>query len=533
MAAPAFRAHGDAGGLIVRPGWNAASPAAILDLLAATRGDRTFLVDPQLRRHSYEAVQRQVLATAGTLVAHGIERGDRVVVLSQNRIDVFATAFATWRIGAIFVPLNAEQRGSILARWIDDSEPRLIVADEQGRAALASADRAHANKVIDIATIAEGPAAASDPAGYDPERAAMILFSSGTTGVSKGCVLAHGHLVWWGEDFCRAADLVESDVVCSPGPLCHIDAWWAFMASLVNGTPHAFETRFSASRFWPWTAAVGATIFDYVGVIIAILLRHDQDRGDSRLRAGIGGGARPHEIKAFTERFGMPLLECYGLTECCLPIFQREAELRAGTIGRLSEHFEARLVDGEARDVAPGSSGELLLRARGPRYLFSGYWKRPDLTSKALRGGWFHTGDICRVDADGYYTYIDRQGAFIRRRGENISPFEVEGIVLDHPGVANCAVIGVPSELGEEDLLIAIQPKPDASIDPCQLLQWCHGRMAKFMVPRYVRILAQLPMTPSERVERQKLRDEGVPAGTFDAATENARPSRPDVLEAR
>jgi crotonobetaine/carnitine-CoA ligase len=335
--------------------------------------------------------------------------------------------------------------------------------------------------------------------------------------VSKGCVLSHEHLVWWGEEYCRAADLGPADLGYSPGPFFHINAWWALNGSIVNGTPHAFDIRFSGSNFWRQAEAANATLFDYVGVITTILLRRSEmPSPKSRIRAAMGGGARAQEVKEFKERFGIQLLECYGLTECCLPIFQREGEFRLGSIGKLSEYFEARLVGPDGADAPPEGRGELWLKPLSRRVIFSGYWRRDDLTAAAFQDGWFRTGDICRKDSDGYYYYLDRQRAFIRRRGENISPFELEGIVLDHPAVENCAVIGVPADLGEEDLLLAVQSKPGAVIDPAALLHWCSERMGRFMVPRYVRVM-RLPLTPSERVERQTLRDEAVPDGTFDA----------------
>ena len=265
--------------------------------------------------------------------------------------------------------------------------------------------------------------------------------------------------------------------------------------------------------------------------MIAILLRRDEMPGpSSRLRAGLGGAARSDEMAAFQERFGIPLLECYGLTECCLPIYQRESELVQGTIGRLADSVDAKIVDENGEALASGHRGELWLRARDPRAMFSGYWRREDLTQAAFDGPWFRTGDICILDKQGYFHYIDRKRHFIRRRGENISAFEVEGIIFNHPDIANCAVIGVPADIGEEDILAAVQAKDGATIEPAALLSWCVGHLAPFMIPRYVRVM-QLPLTPSERVEKQKLRDEGIPPGTYDAQSASAevRSSREDA----
>lgn len=499
------------------PAWGAPSLAQILEKAAQDRGSDTFLVDPDRRSVTFAQFDALTAAAAAFLLERGVGRGDRVCTICINQTDYFAATFGAWRIGAVIVPLNHEHRGRILAQMIADADPAVVLVDEHGREALASLEGSVEAAVESLADVASGGSASVPAPVYDPAHPALILFSSGTTGVSKGCVLSHGYMVWSGEEFCRAGDLTPSDSVYTSGPFFHINAWWAFAGSVVAGLRHTFEVRFSASRFWERAAAAEATIFDYVGVMIAILLRRSEPiPATLRLRAGLGGAARPDEVEEFRRRFGIALLECYGLTECCLPIFQREHELRYGSIGKVSEHFASRLVDGEGRETADGEMGELLLKPLERRVIFSGYWRRDDLTAAAFEDGWFKTGDICRRDADGYVYYLDRKRHFIRRRGENISPFEVEGTIFDHPDVANCAIIGVPAELGDEDVLLAVQPKDGARIDPEALIAWCSERLAPHLVPRYVRVMT-LPLTPSERVEKQTLRDQGIAPGTFDA----------------
>lgn len=498
--------------------WEAPSLTQILERAAKDRGSETFLVDPDWRSVTFSEFDALVAAAASFLRSRGVRYGDRVCTICLNRTDYFAATFGAWRIGAVVVPLNHEQRGKILAQMIFDVEPVLILIDEQGEKALASLEGRGLTATVETFSnlVRGGSERLPDPV-YDPTHPALILFSSGTTGVSKGCVLSNEYMVWSGEEFCRAGDLTSSDSVYTSGPFFHINAWWAFAGSVVAGLRHTFEVRFSASRFWERAAASRATIFDYVGVMIAILLRRNEPiPATLRLRAGLGGAARPAEVEEFRHRFGIALLECYGLTECCLPIFQREQEFRSGSIGKVSEYFEARLVDGEGREVFEGEMGELLLKPLSRRVIFSGYWRRDDLTAAAFEEGWFKTGDICRRDGDGYMYYLDRKRHFIRRRGENISPFEVEGAIFDHPDVANCAIIGVPAELGDEDVLLAVQPKEGGNIDPKALIDWCSNRLASHLVPRYVRVMI-LPLTPSERVEKQVLRDQGIASGTFDA----------------
>ncbi len=500
----------------------AAAPASLGEIVerwARERPDATFLLDPAGRRTSYADFDRRAAAAAATLQRMGIGGGDRVVTIAQNQLAFFAIAFGAWKIGAVLVPIAHEQRGAVLAQMLRNADAGVLFVDAAGRLALASlpsADGPEAARIRDIAAIADAIGDTLRTVAYDAHAPALIMYSSGTTGMSKGCVLSHGYMVLAGTDFCRAADITATDSLYSAGPFSHLNAWWAFAGAIAGGVPQAFDVRFSASQFWQQVEAANATLFDYVGAMIAILLRREAGPGPrSRLRAGLGGAARPDEMAAFGKRFGIPLLECYGLTECCLPIFQRQGELKVGSIGRLADSVDARLIDDHGADVAPGARGELWLKARDPRAMFSGYWRRDDLTAAAFTDGWFRTGDICRRDDDGYFYYVDRRRHFIRRRGENISAFEVEGTIFDHPAVANCAVVGVPAEVGEEDMLLAVQPKASASIDPAELLRWCGERLAAFMVPRYVRVM-ELPLTPSERVEKQKLRDDGVAPGTYD-----------------
>jgi crotonobetaine/carnitine-CoA ligase len=500
----------------------------ILERQAVDRPREVFLVEPDGATTTYDAFRDLAQRAASNLSAKGVTRGDRVVTICQNQLAFFAAAYGAWAVGAILVPLNHEQRGSILAALLANAQSTLTLVDACGRESIASLPPQSSNvrgTVVELADILQprspGPIRIDGPGS---DQAALILYSSGTTGVSKGCVLSHDHLVYTGEEFCRAADMRAGDSVYSPGPMFHSNSWWAFSGAAVGGVRHAFDLRFSASRFWSRTAETKATLFDYVGAMIAILLRSPQNPGpDCRVRAALGGAARPQEAQAFLERFGIPLLECYGLTECCLPVFQRESELRIGSIGKLSSYFDARLVDEQQLDAGPHAAGELWLRPHEPRAMFMGYWQRPDLTQAAFSDGWFRTGDICRIDSDGYFYYLDRKRHFIRRRGENISPFEVEGIVFDHPQVANCAVIGVPSELGEEDVLLAVQAKEGETIDPAELWRWCRERMASYMTPRYVRVM-RLPLTPSERVEKHKLREDGIPPDAFDAQLRDRTP---------
>jgi crotonobetaine/carnitine-CoA ligase len=222
-------------------------------------------------------------------------------------------------------------------------------------------------------------------------------------------------------------------------------------------------------------------------------------------------------MRLFEERFGVPLVECYGLTECLVPIYQSLSNRRIGSAGLLSERFEARLVDERGREAAPGEVGELYLLPKEKRTIFDGYWGDAEATADAFVNGWFRTRDLLRRDEDGYFYFVDRAGQVIRRRGENISAWELEGLLLRHPAIRLCAAIGVPSELGEEDVLAAVELEPGAKLEPDDFLAWAAECVPPYMVPRYLRV-GPLPLTASERVRRQQLKVDGVTPETIDLA---------------
>lgn len=468
------------------------------------------LIGPDNESSTYGQFWAAVMETAEALMDLGIGEDDRVVTIAENNVDLFAAIVASWRLGATVAPLNPGLGQELLDDAIERTEPRIVLVD----IIPAVADRRFTSLRGLRRSKQQGKVAGKLPL---PVTNALIIFSSGTTGKSKGCILSHGYLAFYGREFAHMANLGPVDRVFCVTALYHVNAFWAFAGSVVNGTPHAFEKKFSASTFWQRSSEVGATVFDYVGAIIAILLRSPGNRpADNQLRACLGGGVRVDDIEQFERRFACKVLEGYGLTECCQPIYQTLADERHGSIGRPSAYFDAKVVDEAGEEVPADVSGQLLLRSRHPHGLFRGYWRDVEQTREAFVGEWFATRDLVKRDADGFFYFIERLGHVVRRRGENVSCFHVEGVFATHPQVQLAAVVGVPSELGDEEILLAVEPVEGAVVRPLDLLDWGRAKLPKFMVPRYVWI-GELPRTASQRVERHKVRQIDLTGEIFDA----------------
>jgi crotonobetaine/carnitine-CoA ligase len=285
------------------------------------------------------------------------------------------------------------------------------------------------------------------------------------------------------------------------------------MGSLRSTRPFVLRERFSASKFFNEIRQYGATVFNYIGGMLTMLIKQPERENDAENPArATFGGAAPREIwRDFEKRFGVTIIEGYGLTESggvclCNPPHR----IKVGSIGKPTSFCDVTIWDDNHREVPTGATGEIVVRPKRPDAMFLGYYKQPDKTQEAWEGGWFHTGDRGYQDQDGYFFFVDRVKDCIRRRGENISSFDIEKVVNSHPKVLESAAVAVPSELGEDDVKIVVVPRPDESLTPEELLSFCEERMAYFMIPRYVDFTDKLPKTPTERVQKFALRKLGV-----------------------
>ena len=311
----------------------------------------------------------------------------------------------------------------------------------------------------------------------------------------------------------------DDDVLYCPFPLFHIDATVLTVApALVLGTTAAIGERFSVSGFWSEVRRFGATVFDFMGATLTMVHKQPEqpDDADNPVRLAWGVPV-PESADDFERRFGLHLVELYGSTDAGLPMYHPvDAPRRQGSCGVVIDAYDVRLLDDRGFEVPVGEVGELVVRPNEPSLMADGYFGMPDATLRSRRNLWFHTGDLLRRDADGFFYFVGRRTDSIRRRGENISAFEVEEVVKLHPAVLDAAAYGVPSELTEDDVMVAVVVRSGAAFDPAGLIAFCVDRMARHMVPRYLDVVGELPRTPTEKVRKDALRERGITPTTWD-----------------
>ena len=515
-----------------------------VDTLLAERA-RTHACVPFVRLHdgelTFAEADARVSRVGRALADLGVGPGDLVALFLPNCVEFVLTWFALARLGAVEAPMNTAFRGVALAHLLELSEASVLVVDEDLVEALHTI--AGSLTCLSVLVVRGDPVAAAARypqwrvVGYDALEAAgsadplpcriepddrepgMVLFTSGTTGRSKGCVLPHRYAVRQAELMIEHLGLQSTDVLYCPFPLFHLDASvLTVVPALLLGTTAAIAERFSASRFWPDIRHFGATVFDFMGATLAILHQQPIDPRHSDNPARLGWGVPvPDFAPEFEARFGVRLVELYGSTDAGVPIYTPLDEpVRPGSCGHPVDSYDVRLFDEEDHPVAVGEIGEIVVRPLEPALMMDGYLHMPHETLATMRNLWFHTGDLARADADGFLYFVGRRKDAIRRRGENISAFEIEEVVAAHPAVLEVAAYGVPSELSEEDVMVAVVPRPGVRIEPAELADYCVARMARHMVPRYVDVVDALPKTPTEKVEKYRLVERGVTATTWD-----------------
>lgn len=529
----------------------------VLAVKARTWGDKTFCTWlPDGSTLSYAQIDSATLRIGAGLAAHGIRPRSHVAVLMDNCPEQLLAIWGPCRSGYVAVPVNAAAKGQLLAYFLNHSDSVALVIEEHllqrfidicestpavqqvfvvrierpdseapvprwsSGCALASGAvlRDFADLTAAEAVPVAGQAADAVPAGAqlaEPPRfsdLAMLMFTSGTTGPSKAIMFSHAQLIYWGTDVAFHHEYTPEDIAYVFLPLFHGNALLgSTMGSLMAGSAIALAPRFSVSRFWQHIHQSKATVFNGVGAVTNFLWKRapsPEDRSHSVRRCHLA--PVPGFAQGFEERFGMQIMSAFGLTDYCLGSAYNTKTRRdkLGSCGLPRAGVEVRIVDGDDFDVPPGTPGEILLRNNNPWGASLGYYKQPEATVASRRNLWFHTGDRGLRDADGYVWYTDRIKDAIRRRGENISAFEVEEVIRTHPAVADVAVYPVRAESSEDEVAatITLRPGMQQSFSHASLLEHCNRNLAYFMVPRYIEIAEGMPMTLSQKIEKYKLR---------------------------
>jgi len=477
---------------------------------------------------TYRDLRRIVVATAAALQQLGVRQGEPVHVWLPNGPDILRLWFAINYLGAVYAPLNLAWRGQVLEHAVRGSGARLVVGHPELVSRLDAIDRgavALSMPVIggdSIFAVNAEPAPPERPiAPWDTQ---SMIYTSGTTGPSKGVLCSYLQAAECANAF-YAAGADDRNLVNLP--LFHAGGTGAIYRMLAKGGSIALVESFDTSSFWDTVRATGSTCLTLLGAMVPFLMKAPpgpRDR-DHTLRKVVLVPLSD-DCQAFAERFGVDVYTTFNMTETSWPLVSERNPTVRGTCGRPRAGVEARIVDDNDCEVAPGRVGELILRTDTPWAMAHGYHGNPEATARAWRNGWFHTGDAFRCDEAGNFFFVDRLKDAIRRRGENISSFEVEAEVGAHPSVREVAVVGVPSEFGEDDVLAVVAPVAGRTVDPAELIGFLVPRMAHFMVPRYVRILPALPKTPTQKVQKNLLRADGVTPDTWDREAAGIRVRR-------
>jgi len=477
----------------------------------------------------------EVHATAAGLRALGLEPGDRGLIVSDNRVESVVAWLGVDSARMIDVPINPEARGAFLQYLVSDCSPRVmiglpdylravaeVVPEPPELAVLIDPDGGElpfggTTRHLTFDELVELGRGGTVEPPLESDIATMI-YTSGTTGPSKGVLLPQAYQVTWARRGSTALGMQPGQTVYTPEPLFHSDARSYVLGALLTGGRVALGKRFSVSRFWDEVRAADASYFGYLGTMLSMLYAAEPSLTDRDHPAVIGsGGGVPAALQRdFEERYGVTLIEMYGMTEALCITQNTPQHNRIGSVGVVTPELEAQLVDAEDRPVPVGEIGELVVRPRSPHIMMAGYWNKPEATIAAWRNLWFHTGDRMRADEDGFLYYVGRLKDSIRRRGENVSAWEVEGAANKHDDVLAVAAIGVASDLGEEDVAILVVPREGRTIDPLALRDFLASDLPKHAVPRFIEVVDDLPRTPTERVNKDEARARGITAAAWD-----------------
>ena len=483
------------------------------------------------KSYSYGDIRDGVLRTASLFRELGVRHGDRVCLFMPNCIEYLYCWFGLSELGAISVPINTAYRRDETAYILNNAEAVALVTDPS-LADVAGAAADLAQGIRHRILRGDGPAGKgwtsfqaafdraaplSDRHSVSPDDVSMLVYTSGTTGNPKGVMVTHRMYAAAGQGFKHWTQATSDDRFFTCLPFYHANIqYYSTMGALAAGATLVIVDRFSASLFWGQVREAQATVVNFIGMMMPVLAKNpDQpDDADNTVRLFYGSPSfSPEFLSGFQQRFATDIIVGFGMTETCYGTIEAIREdRRAGSSGRPRQHpdprFEniVRIADAETgQHVGPNTVGEITIKNPA---VMPGYWRNDEQNRETLRDGWLYTGDLGWLDEDGFLYFVDRKKDIIRRRGENISSQEVENVIKANPNVLDCAVVAVPSELGEDEVKAYVTPRPGASVNPEEVVYWCAEHLAYFKVPRYWEVRDELPRTPSLRVRKDVLRQE-------------------------
>ncbi len=514
------------------------SHAELLEERAGKAGGRVFLTFKE-RSITYREMDENANRLANFLRGLGGGPGVGAAIIMQNSPRWLDAFFALQKLGMYAVPVNAALRGDQLAHVVGDSDAGFVLIDhdllphyEAVAAALPGVGRVIVNAqgappgfslpagALDLEeAYAPGADASRPPLKYDPDDLMVIMYTSGTTGLPKGVVYRYATSGVKMVSVMSRFFLGAHDIYYTCYPLFHANALFLTVTPCLHaGCRVALAERFSASGFWDDIRRHGATIFNGLGAVMPILMKQPSrpDDGDNRVRAVLSAGCPADMWEAFEQRFGVRIYEAYGAVDGAGVVL---INLGTGPVGSMGKPLgsRCRIVDREGNDAAAGEAGELISYV-GKRTSTVEYYKDAVASSDKVRDGWLYTGDLVYRDRKGYIYFLGRNTESMRCKGENVSAYEVEQAILKHPDVLECAVYAVPSELAEDDIMVTLVPLEGRTLDPASLAGFLSGKLARFAIPRYYRVVDALPKTETHRVIKRELESLGVTGDTWDMA---------------
>jgi carnitine-CoA ligase len=511
----------------------------IIEDKASTHGDKPFLQYEEEKEVTYREVNEITNRIANAFFDLGLGKGDKVATFLPNCLEAAYLWFGASKAGVIDVPINLANKGDFLSYIINNSDAKVIIIDHQltDRLKFIENDLPKLEKVVvwskssvskdmpklrfDVVGYEELTKGSSKPPQVDIKASEpqMIIYTSGTTGPAKGCMEPHSMIHLSACEYIEAIRATPEDIFFTCLPLFHANARiLCLYPALILGTKAVIYERFSASRFWDQIRRARATVFNSLGAMANFIYNQPRkaDDGDNPIRVWAAYPMPAAIYEDVEKRYNLKVVEGYGLTELAIITYNPYDQPKIGSCGKETRNFEIRIVDEDDFPVPAGTVGEIVARGRVPWATSLGYYNMAEKTVELTQNHFYHTGDAGYLDEDGYLHFVDRIKDYIRRRGENISSFEVERSVNAHPKVSESAAIGVKSEQAEDEVKIVVVLKEGEKLPPEELLAFCEERMPYFAVPRYVEFVEKLPKTPTDRVQKNLLRKIGITSNTWD-----------------